>query len=69
MKWQCKRKERYNKKTNWHDFFCMLPCRVTSGEGAHVWVWLETIERKGYADLVEWADWYEWSFEYRLKNK
>lgn len=64
MKWQCKRQERIDKKANWHDFFCIVPERVNTDNRTYVWVWLETIERKGTTD---W--WCGWSFEYRLKNK
>jgi hypothetical protein len=66
MKWESKRRERINKKANWHDFFTLLPRLVKQGDGKpDVWVWLETIERQSY--IWEYDSDY-WIINYRLKT-
>lgn len=66
MRWKSKREERYIRKTMWHDFFCVLPRRVSQDHGPTLWVWLETVERKG---TYHWDSEGWWKFSYRLKNK
>lgn len=66
MQWKSKRLERINRKKVWHDFFCLIPRRITNPNGEEIWIWLETIERKGvYCFGVD--GWY-WIYSYRLKE-
>lgn len=67
MKWKCKRQQRIDAKKAWHDYFCLLPRLIDSDDGENIWVWLETIERKGF---YTWRVFDRgWEFTYRLKNK
>jgi hypothetical protein len=66
MRWRSKRLEKFNRKKEWHDFFCLLPRLIDTDDGEKVWVWMETIERKGVFMNGEYDR--GWEFTYRLKN-
>lgn len=68
MRWESKREERINKKRKWHDFFCLLPRRICQDYGPILWVWLETVERKGEIQFDCYDNDY-WLYSYRLKKQ
>jgi hypothetical protein len=67
MKWECKQHKKIHAKKAWHDSFCFIPRRISQDFGPTLWVWLETVERKG--ELVFDPDGDYWLYSYRLKNK
>lgn len=64
MKWESNRQKKIDKKKNWHDFFCLLPRRIIVNDDLTLWVWLETVERKGRPCY----DFDYWLYAYRIKN-
>lgn len=66
MRWVAKRKEP-EKRVFWHNWYAWYPVKTTEGE--YLWVWLETIERKGtihfpYSPFSS----NRWTWEYKLKT-